>query len=76
MEITKGRYLYIRETPTEDVIPVLHAYNNYACQKGKEMTIEEFRKYYTEWIMHPVVAMNMSRIISGTFRLMDKIFEV
>lgn len=74
--MTKEEYLKIRDCNQHDVMPVLRFYHNISSKKGTELSERDFLVYFSEWLKHPLIQVNLSNIITGTFKQLDKHFEV
>jgi len=77
MEITKEDYLAIRNDNTRDVMPVLHAYHNFAITKNqKRLSFDEFLGTFSLWLQNPVIYISSSSIIRAVFNKMDRYFGI
>lgn len=72
--MNKDLYLYIRNNPTQDTMPVLLFYFN--LKSNLKMDMGEFNHYFSLWLRRSGAVMILGSIIYGVFKELDKYFVV
>jgi len=76
-DMSKEAYMELRGNHSADIMPVLHAYYNWALPyKDKRLTFDEFVVAWSHWIDNPIIMISMSRIIEQVFFKMDRIYGI